>query len=302
MLLMEKAPIVRLLLFASIFLALFIPACHRPPWPLLDHPRLAPGVNMQDVTFFSTALNRETTYRVFLPRMLPTDQKFPVLYLIHGQGDNFTSWSNNTDVAHYVAPEGSTGLILVMPDCASSYCMNSATRPQDKYEDFMVHDLIADVESRFPAAPNRDNRAIIGISMGGFAAVKLALSHPDLFVFAGSLSGALDVPSRRFSFRQIGQWWRFRGIFGPSGSKTRLSSDPFQLIQTADPRPTPHLYLTVGENEPLLEPNQRFAERARALHFSSEFHTVSGTHTWTTWNSQIPDCFQSLLQYLKPAH
>jgi putative tributyrin esterase len=256
---------------------------------------------MQDVTFFSPALNRQSTYRVFLPATLPPGQKFPVVYLIHGQGDNFTSWSNNTDVARYVAAQGSTGLILVMPDCASSYCMNSATRPQDKYEDFMVHDLIAAVETRFPAAANRDNRAIIGISMGGFAAIKFALSHPDLFVFAGSLSGAIDVPGRRFSFRQFAQWWRFRGIFGPSASKTRLSSDPFLLIQTADPQRTPHLYLTVGQNEPLLEPNQRFAERARALHFSSEFHTVSGTHTWTTWNSQIPDCFQSLLQHLKPS-
>ncbi len=302
MLLMKIAPIVRLLPFVSVFPALLILACNRPVLPMLDHPRLVPGVPMQDVTFFSTALNRRTTYRVFLPTTLSPGQKFPVVYLIHGQGDNFTSWSNNTDVAHYVAPQDSRGLILVMPDCASSYCMNSATPSQDKYEDFLIHDLITDVETRFPASSNRENRAIIGISMGGFAAVKLALSHPDLFVFAGSLSGALDVPSRHFSFRQFGQSLRFRGIFGPSGSKTRASSDPFLLIQTADPQRTPHLYLTVGQNEPLREPNQRFAERARALHFSSEYHTVHGTHTWTTWNSQIPDCFRSLLQYLKPVY
>jgi S-formylglutathione hydrolase FrmB len=224
------------------------------------------------------------------------------VYLLHGQGDAYTAWSNNTEVAGYAAPAGSAGLILVMPGCGSSYYMNSASIPQDRYEDFMVHDLIADVETRFPAAANRENRAIIGISMGGFAAMKLALSHPDLYAFAGSISGAIDVARRRFSFRHFPQWWRFRTIFGPMGSRSRLSSDPFLLIQAADPHRTPYLYLTAGEQEPLLEPNRRFAARLNELHFPFEFHTRPGFHDWNEWNAQIPACFDALQHHLAPAH
>jgi S-formylglutathione hydrolase FrmB len=62
-----------------------------------------------------------------------------------------------------------------------------------------VIDLISDVETRFPAASGRQNRAMAGISLGGFGAVKLALKHPDLFTIVGGMSSAIDVPSRPFS-------------------------------------------------------------------------------------------------------
>ncbi|HWF03105.1 MAG TPA: alpha/beta hydrolase-fold protein, partial [Candidatus Angelobacter sp.] len=86
---------------------------------------------------------------------------------------------------------------------------NSVEHPHDRYEDYIVHDLIADVEQRFPAMAGRAHRAIVGMSMGGFGAVVLALKHPDLFVFAGGMSSALDVPGRPFSIHRIGQWRQY---------------------------------------------------------------------------------------------
>ena len=65
-----------------------------------------------------------------------------MLYLLHGGGGGFRDWSNYSDVAGYAE----RGLILVMPEGNSSYYTNSADRPQDRYEDYIVHDLIADVE------------------------------------------------------------------------------------------------------------------------------------------------------------
>ena len=70
-------------------------------------------------------------------------------------------------------------------------------------------------------------RAIVGISMGGFGAVKLALQHPELFIFAGGLSSAIDVPRRTFSIKRLQQSRHYRAIFGPSGSLTRRNNDPF---------------------------------------------------------------------------
>jgi len=275
--------------------------CHTDQLPKLDHPRLAPGVVMRDVTFFSQALNRQMPYRVFLPQKLTAGQKLPVVYLLHGNGGDYRNWSNYSDVARYAVPSGaSRGLILVTVDGGSSYYANSVGRPEDKFEDYFVRDLIADVEARFPAAKNRESRAAVGVSMGGYAAVKLALARPDLYVFVGAISPAIDVPSRRFSLRRWGQSMRFRSIFGPNNSESRQKSDPFILVDFADPAETPFIYLTAGEQEPLLESNRRFAVRLKERGFSYEFYTKPGGHDWGEWDSQTPGCFESLLQHIQP--
>jgi S-formylglutathione hydrolase len=257
---------------------------------------------MQDVIFYSSALNREMPYRVFLPVKVAADQRLPVVYLLHGgDGGNFRDWSNESDVAGYAT----RGMILVMPEGAFSYYMDAAERPQDRYEDYVVTDLIGDVQSRFPAARSRESRAIVGISMGGFAAIKWALKRPDLFVFVGALSPSIEVVHRRFNIRQkfqgIEEWWRLRTVFGPPGSETRQASDPFVLVQTARAAATPYIYLTVGDQERFLEPNRKFAMALERRGFQFEFHTKPGTHNWSQWDKQIPECFDSLLRHIKPA-
>ena len=257
-----------------------------------DHPRLVAGVVMKDVKFFSPALGREMVYRVLLPEKTDAGAKFPVVYLLHGNGGGFRDWSNQSDAAKYAAE----GLILVMPEGDSSYFLNAANDAKDRYEDYLIHDVITDVETRFRAKSGRENRAVIGVSMGGFAAIELALSHPDLFILAGAMSPPVDVPQRGFSWRRIGQWYEFRRIFGPLGSEARRARDPFVLVQSAKSSDTPYIYLTAGEQEPLLEPDRRFAERLRGFGFRSEFHTQPGGHDWREWNEQIPGCFARLLQ------
>ena len=253
---------------------------------------------MRDVTFFSPALNRNMPYRVYLPAKLVPGQKLPVVYLLHGGNGGFRDWSNYSDVVQYAAPDNSGGLILVMPEGAFSYYMNAAEKSGDKFEDYLLNDLISDVETRFPADKTRDRRAIIGISMGGFAAIEFALSRPDLFGYAAAFSPSIDILHRRFNPKRFGEWWRIRNIFGPSGSESRRTRDPFLLAQSANPTQTPYLYLTAGEQEPLLEPNRRFASRLNEYHFSYEFHTKPGGHDWNEWDAQIPGCFDSLLEHV----
>jgi hypothetical protein len=85
-----------------------------------DVPRLTANVRMQDVSFHSSALQREMSYRVVLPKTI-NGNKLPVVYLLHGGGGGFRDWSNYSDVAHYAE----RGLILVMPEGGSSYYTNS---------------------------------------------------------------------------------------------------------------------------------------------------------------------------------
>jgi S-formylglutathione hydrolase FrmB len=261
-----------------------------------DHPRLTPNVVLRNVTFRSAALNRDMQYRVVSPSSLAPAQRLRAVYLLHGSGGGFRDWSNDSDVARYAE----SGLLLVMPEGGSSYYTNAVDPPQDRYEDYIVRDLISDVESKFPVATGRSNRAIVGVSMGGFGAVKLALRHPDLFIFAGGISSAIDVPRRAFSIKRLEQSRHYSSIFGPSGSPARRDNDPFVLVRTASPDVTPYFFLTCGEQEGLLPANREFATLLAARHFRFEFHTVPGGHDWNQWNAWLPTLFRSLAEQMHP--
>lgn len=269
--------------------------CSKQSGPLPDHPRLTPNVTMRDVAFRSAALDRDMQYRVVLPATLVPGRKLPAVYLLHGGGADFHSWTNDSDVSRFAEK----GLVLVMPEGNSSYYVNASERPRDHFEDYIVNDLIADAESKFPIAVGRDHRAVIGVSMGGFGAINLSLKHPDLFVFAGALSPAVDVPSRPFSIKRIGQWREHSSIFGPWGSETRRTNDPYLEISSVDPMKIPYLYISCGEQEGLLPANRKLARLLGYHHFRFEFHASPGGHNWNQWNSRLPDVFRSLSEHVQ---
>jgi putative tributyrin esterase len=271
---------------------LLLAGCRQRGPVVVDRPRAFAGVLMQDVTFRSAALGREITYRVYLPEAVAPGAKLPVIYLLHGGGGGFRDWSNYSDVGSYAA----RGYVLVMPEGESSYWVNAVGGSKERFGDYLTTDLIADVEWRFPAAASRERRAVVGVSMGGYAAVELALARPELFAFTGGISPAVDVPSRKFSWRRWSQSMRFRRIFGADGSETRRNADPFVLVKTADPANTPYLYVTAGEQEPMLEPIRRFSGMLQRREFTSEFHTKPGGHDWNEWDAQVPGCFERLME------
>ncbi len=278
-----------------VFMAVAIVSCRAKQQPAPpDHPRLTSDVRLRDVTFRSSSLNRDISYRVIFPASIPQGGKLPAIYLLHGGGGSYRDWSNYSDVARYAE----RGFLLVMPEGGNSYYTNSAEPSQDKYEDYVVKDLIADVEARFPVIPERQARSIIGVSMGGFGAVKIALKHPELYGFAAGLSSALDVPSRPFSIKRISQYRGHAQIFGPWGSQTRRENDPLLLVHTSDAAATPYMFLTCGDREGLLAVNRRFANLLKDRHFQYEFHSVpGGNHDWNQWNGQLPAVFAVISEH-----
>jgi S-formylglutathione hydrolase FrmB len=120
-----------------------------------DHPRLTPNLTLQDVTFRSSALNRDMQYRVVWPRNVAPHRKLQVVYLLHGGGGGFRDWTNYSDVARFAE----SGFVLVMPEGGASYYTNAVDPTQDRYEDYIVQDLISEVENKFPVAPGGSNRA-----------------------------------------------------------------------------------------------------------------------------------------------
>ena len=232
------------------------------------------------------------TYRAILPSAIPNGKRLPVLCLLPCGGGDFREWSNDSDVSRFAEQ----GLILIMPEGESSYYTNSVDRPKDRFEDYIVKDLVTDVEARFPADPSR--RAIAGVSMGGFGAIKLGLKYPELYRFVGALSPAIDVPSRTFSIKRISQYRGHASIFGPWGSETRRDNDPFVLARKADPEKMPFMFVTCGEQEGLIPSNRRFAALLGKERYHFEFHPGPGAHDWNQWNRLLAEMFASLEQHI----
>jgi putative tributyrin esterase len=262
-----------------------------------DRPRLNSKVAVRDVVFQSASLGRAMRYRVILPSFIAPGTKLSAVYLLHGGGGTFRDWSNYSDVAEFAESR----LILIMPQGDYSYYVNSVKRPGDRYEDYIVRDLLSDAEVKFPIAIGRDNRAIAGVSMGGFGAIEIALRHPDLFAFAGGLSPAIDVARRPFSVKRLQQSQAFDSIFGSWNSDARHALDPFLIARAVPIAHSPYLFLSCGEDEALLPSNRAFATAVARQGLSHEFHVVPGGHDWKQWNRQVPSLFASMLQHLPGA-
>ncbi len=210
---------------------------------------------------------------------LAPGRRLHVVYLLHGNGGEYRDWQENAPLAAYAG----RGYLFVMPEGHGGYWLNSASVKQDRYEDFVTSDLIADAERGLPA--DRD-RSIAGVSMGGFGALVLALRHPGLYRFAGALSPPVDVPERAFTWRRLAQSVAIRRIFGPYGSAERCERDPFWLVRHTEPTAAPQIYLGAGV-EPLRGPVERFSDSLQQRGFRSELHVEPGGHEWRQWNRHL---------------
>ena len=122
---------------------------------------------VQDVKFFSKALQREMQYRVVLPKdYFTTENRYPVLYLLHGLTGHYRSFEAHSNLTRYLERYQ---LIAVSIEGENSWYINSATNPKEKWEDYFLQDVLSDVGERF-RINGGDARAIAGISSGGYAA------------------------------------------------------------------------------------------------------------------------------------
>jgi S-formylglutathione hydrolase FrmB len=146
---------------------------------------------------FSEALEVGTTISVVLPQ--PAEDQIgvgaavregppPVLYLLHGLTDDHTAWSRYTSIARYAE---TAGLAVVMPSVHHSFYTDEVYG--HRYWSYVSEELPALVSSFFRVSSTPSDTFVAGLSMGGFGALKLALSHPDRYAAAASLSGALDL-------------------------------------------------------------------------------------------------------------
>ena len=148
----------------------------------------------ETVQLQSRLIGKALPYNVILPRDYQTSprSRYPVLYLLHGFSGHYSDWVTRTNLADYAADYR---MIVVTPEGNDGWYTDSAGRATDKYESYILQELIPDVDRRFRTIQTRYARGIAGLSMGGYGALKFGLKYPDHFAFAGSLSGAVETAS-----------------------------------------------------------------------------------------------------------
>lgn len=250
------------------------------------------GGRVQDITVASKTLGRGVKTRVLLPSgYASSGRRYPVLYLLHGLYGNYTNWDTLTELESYTR---TLPLIVAMPDAGDSWYVNSATDPANRFEDFLTVDIIPAIEHKYRALADRQHRAIAGLSMGGYGALKYGLKHPDMFSIVGSFSGALNAPLD-LGLQEPKFAPYLDAAFGAPDSETRAENDLFRLVTNLNPQSAPYFYLDCDTNDPYFIPTNRgFTTLLRAQEIAYEYHEVPGTHDWGYWNRRLPVFLQLL--------
>jgi putative tributyrin esterase len=250
------------------------------------------GSDMAAVTvdFFSESLEVGASVAVVLPQATEAqigvepaagaEEDMPVLYLLHGLSDDHTAWTRYTSIERYAA---AAGLAVVMPAVGRSFYADE--RNGHRYWTYLSEELPQVMHSFFRFSDRCQDTFVAGLSMGGYGALRLGLTHPDRFAAVASLSGAVDVAALVQQGERRALFDRIYGRRKPP----RADEDLVALLENADPAALPPLYIGCGTEDPLLPFSERFAERAEAAGAKVTTDFRSGEHEWGLWDTVIQD-------------
>jgi putative tributyrin esterase len=238
--------------------------------------------------FFSEVLQLSTSMTVILPQATSGQVGLtgaaglglhPTLYLLHGMSDDDSIWLRRTSIERYVAP---LGLAVVMPQVHRSFYTDMAEGGQ--YWTFISQELPHLARSFFPLSAEREDNFVAGLSMGGYGAFKLALSHPEQYAAAASLSGALNVAKTPPTREEM------RRVFG-SDDFSGTPNDLLWLLAEVERSsgPKPQLYQCCGTEDFLYADNQVFRQAASNTPLAYRYDEEPGSHEWGYWDAKIQD-------------
>src|SRR5215510_10841304 len=259
--------------------------------------------SVQTIQLQSKLVNTTLAYNAILPPdyRTSTTTRYPVLYLLDGFAGHYSDWVTRTNVADYAAPYR---IIVVTPEGNNGWYTDSALVNTDKYESYVLKELIPDVQKRFRAIESRYGRGIAGLSMGGYGALKFGLKSPGTFAFAGSMSGVVGIPAWKdedFQGRASIRDSVFSAL-GPLGSETRKSNDIFEIVRNLSATRAAsvrYIYLDCGTEDFLVSDNNRFAALLREKKIPHEYRELPGDHSWLYWDRQVREVLKIAAEKLR---
>lgn len=244
-------------------------------------------------------LQKRISYQILFPQhsvRSGEEKKLPVLYLLHGLFGEAENWTRLTEILKLI---DALSFAVAIFDAENSWYVDGINGSQASYESFFVNEFIPHIENDYKIGGTGKYRAVAGLSMGGYGALKFALKHPSLFVWAGSMSGAFDVS--RQTAKRPGVDWNILGesivsVFGNvQNSDLRAKNDLFQIIgklKTDDLEDLPEIYFDCGRGDSFIEVNRELFEKLNQKKVPCAFYENPGGHDWTYWNRQLKKILQ----------
>ncbi|MEO5979414.1 MAG: alpha/beta hydrolase-fold protein [Chryseolinea sp.] len=261
----------------------------------LASPVLAQSGKVSDnLSLPSKILKGERKYAIYLPPGYESSSRsYPVLYLLHGGGDDQTGWVQFGEVQHYadqaINDGSATPMIIVMPDANTGTRGYSNTPNGEwRYEDFFFQEFMPFIEKTYRIKPDKHYRAVAGLSMGGGGTLYFALHHPELFAAACPLSastGPLSMEDAktwltRFNMKatdaQLETWYK------------QYSSLELFNAMPEDQKKAVRWYFDIGDDDFLYEGNSLLHIAMRKKEIPHEFRIRDGGHNWNYWRAALP--------------
>ena len=233
----------------------------------------------------SKILGMDTGLTVVLPidRAAVPEKECPVVYLLHGHGENADVWCRMTSAERYA---NAYGVALIMPEVQRSFYTDMAAGLA--YFSYVSEELPQLCARLFSVASRREGRFAAGLSMGGYGAVKLGLRRPDLFAGCAGFSGCLDIEALRATLSEsdpalLGE---ARAIFGED-LEIKPEDNLFYLVEKTARLPKsqrPKVMVTCGCEDFLYAHNVRFRDTIQALPYEFAYREWPGVHEWGFWD------------------
>ena len=253
------------------------------------------GKVFDNLSMKSKILNMERKYAVYLPPDYETSQRnYPVLYLLHGGGDDQTGWVQFGEVLTIadkaIREGGATAMIIVMPDANTGQRgYFNDIRGQWKYEDFFFQEFMPFVEKAYRIKADKRYRAVSGLSMGGGGSFMYALHHPELFSAACPLSastGPITVEDLKNNLRNnkidITDSAVINAYYNRHSTLALVNNMPDSLKKSV------RWYIDCGDDDFLFEGNSLVHIAMRKKNIPHEFRIRDGSHSWEYWRTALP--------------
>ena len=237
--------------------------------------------NVVECQIMSQAMNKSLPALVYLPDSYnQSNKRYPVVYLIHGHGGNYKTWSHHFPYLQETASK--YDFIIVCPDGGNSWYWDSPINPKLKYETFVSKELISFVDSNFRTKADRKARAIVGNSMGGHGALFLAFRHQDVFSACGAIAGGVDI--RPFPYN-----WNMQDSLGDASKNSEIweKHTVINLVNLLKPNVL-RIKFDIGTSDFFYHVNNRLHKELLYRNIPHDYTERSGAHTWDYAVKSLP--------------
>jgi enterochelin esterase-like enzyme len=253
------------------------------------------GKVMDNLSLPSKILKSDRKYAIYLPPDYESSQRsYPVLYLLHGGGDDQTGWVQFGEVLHIADKairEGkATPMIIVMPDANTGQRgYFNDVKNEWRYEDFFFEEFLPYVERTWRIKKEKRYRAVAGLSMGGGGSFIYALHHPELFSSACPLSASAGPLTLADTKPFLERYGNQKATDAEIEAYYMRYSVLAQINAMADDqKKAVRWYIDCGDDDFLYEGNSLAHIAMRKKEIPHEFRIYDGAHNWTYWRTALP--------------